>query len=103
MTKTKRKRWYTYRRKVTLSSLQQMCGYWTGACNSPPVHIFRTNQGYRITFEYRFDTRITVPIKRTLNLIVFDLFGRIEIAYDNQRDVLLIATEGTYSRANHPE
>lgn len=101
MAETIRKRRYKYRRKTTLSPLQQLCGYWESACNSPPVRIYSTSQGYRITFEYLFGGSMTVPIKRTSEYIEFDLFGRIELGYDEERDVLLIATEGEYTRASN--
>lgn len=93
-----RRRRYKYRRKVFLNPLQQICGYWKSAYNSPPVRIFRSGQGYRITFEYLFGTSITVSIKRTSEHVEFDLFGRIELDYDQERDMLLIATEGEYYR-----
>ena len=100
MAKTIRNRGYKYRRKVALNPLQQMCGHWINGFESPPIRIFRTGQGYRISFEYQLNPIVTVPIKRTVNMLEIDFFGRMELAYDQINDLLLIAGEGVYFRAN---
>lgn len=78
--------------------MNKMCGQWVSQAESPLVKVFRYRLGYMISFHYQLGNVITSPIKRSGDLYSIDLFGRMELDYDEFNDRLLIAGEGVFLR-----
>ncbi len=81
------------------SSLREVCGRWVSLSGSPEVRIFFTGMHYRLEFSYDVATVFTCPILRQREAILFYLYGRINISYDDEREVLLLSDYGEYVRA----
>lgn len=75
-----------------------LTGRWINNSGSPPVRIYKDGHSYHIEFEYRDGTKVDTRIAVIRDKMIFDLFGRIELAYDEENDLLLVASEGTYRR-----
>jgi hypothetical protein len=80
--------------------LSDVCGCWVSDWNSPGIKIFRHGRRYRLTYTYDSKTAFTVPIRQSLGITFFDLYGRMTITYDSGQDRLLLSTEGAYRRAD---
>ena len=78
--------------------IHDICGTWVSLCGSPDLKIFRDGSRFRLQFSYKQDTAFTVPLRRNQGITFFDFYGEIEIAYDDERDLLLLTTEGEYQR-----
>lgn len=78
--------------------MNKLCGYWISGTGSPPVRIFRFRHGYRISFQYKLGGSVTVPVKRCGDTYEISFTERMELAYDECNDRLLIAEEGMYYR-----
>lgn len=79
-------------------SLVHLTGSWVNNSGSPPLRIYKGSHSYHIEFEYRDGTKVDTQITVIQDKMIFDLFGRIELAYDEENDLLLVASEGTYKR-----
>ncbi|MCD8269516.1 MAG: DUF3876 domain-containing protein [Parabacteroides sp.] len=77
-----------------------ICGSWKSNRNSPPIMVFRDGGEYKIAFIYHPDAVVVSTLYRSGGIVWADLLGRIQIAYDREEDRLLLATEGTYIRAD---
>lgn len=92
------KNYKTRKQPFAQCPLVYLTGRWINNSGSPPVRIYKERHSYHIEFEYRdgikVDTRITVVQDK----MYFDLFGRIELAYDEEKELLLVASEGAYTR-----
>ena len=68
---------------------------------APSVRIYRTRtEGYLLEFTYNNPQAVfRLPIRELCRVRYFDLFGRIGLAYDSRRDVLLLSAYGEYQRA----
>ena len=67
--------------------LREITGRWVSPEGAPSVRIYRTR------------TEGCLPIRELCRVRYFDLFGRIGLAYDSRRDVLLLSAYGEYQRA----
>ncbi|WP_157182004.1 DUF3876 domain-containing protein [Dysgonomonas mossii] len=75
-----------------------MCGTWVSLCGSPGLKIFYDGSRFRLQFIYKQDTAFTVPLCQSWGITFFYFYGMIRIAYDDERDMLLLTTEGEYKR-----
>jgi len=78
--------------------LQEIAGRWVSPDGSPEVRIVFTGTRYRLEFSYDVATVFTCPIHQQWGITHFDLYGRIEMAYDAERDVLMLSDYGEYVR-----
>jgi len=78
--------------------LREICGTWVSLCGSPGLKIFHDGSRFRLQFIYKQDTAFTVPLCQSWGITFFDFYGMIRIAYDDERDMLLLTTEGKYKR-----
>ena len=78
--------------------LRNICGTWVSFCGSPGIKIFHDGSRFRLQFIYKHDTAFTVPLKQCWGYTFFNFYGMIHIAYDSERDMLLLTTEGEYKR-----
>jgi hypothetical protein len=78
--------------------LMYLTGRWINNSGSPPVRIYKGSHSYHIEFEYPDGTKVDTRITVILDKMIFDMFGRIELAYDEENDWLLVASEGIYKR-----
>lgn len=78
--------------------LVHLTGRWLNNSGSPPVRIYKGSHSYHIEFEYQDGTKVDTRIAVVQDKMIFDLFGRIELAYDEENDLLLVASEGSYKR-----
>jgi hypothetical protein len=78
--------------------LRNICGTWESLCGSPTIRIYHDGSRFRLQFIYRHDTAFTVPIIQCWGYTFFNFYGMIRIAYDCERDMLLLTTEGEYKR-----
>lgn len=87
------------RRKLPFAqcALTYLTGCWINNSGSPPVHIYKHSHSYHIVIEYKDGTQFDVPIIVHKKKMQFNFFGLIELAYDEENDLLLIALfEGVY-------
>ena len=78
--------------------LREICGRWESLCGSPSIRIYHDGSRFRLQFIYKHDTAFTVPLIQCRGCIFFNFYGMINIAYDSERDMLLLTTEGEYRR-----
>lgn len=88
----------TNRRVESLNYIHKMCGCWKSKYESPDIRIYLKESDYYIAFRYKIGEEICVPITRYFARYEFELFGRVELVYDEYNDKLLIAEEGVYFR-----
>ncbi len=79
-------------------SLDQICGTWESLCGSPDITIYRDGKRFRLQLTYKQDAAFTLPLVQHRRITFFYFYGIIRIAYDDERDILLITTEGKYKR-----
>ena len=94
-TKSEAERWLDF-------SLRDITGSWVSTDGAPLVRIYRTKgKGeYRLVFTYNNPQAVySRPIREVDHIRYFCLFGRIGIAYDAERDMLLLSAYGEYRRA----
>ena len=89
---------------LTDFSLWEVKGRWVSREGSPDVWILRNrgcrNGGYHLEMTYRTGHTCRRPIKGWFgNIRYFDLYGFVGLAYDPERDVLLLSEYGDYYRA----
>jgi len=78
--------------------LREICGTWESLCGSPSIRIYHDGSRFRLVFEYNPSAAFTVPIIQCWGYTFFNFYGMIRIAYDTERDMLLLTTEGEYQR-----
>lgn len=78
--------------------LREICGTWESLCGSPSIRIYHDDSRFRLVFEYNPDTAFTVLLIQCWGYTFFNFYGMIRIAYDDERDMLLLTTEGEYRR-----
>jgi len=78
--------------------INDICGTWVSLCGSPCIKIFHDGRRFRLQFIYKQDTAFTVPLCQCRGITFFNFYGMIRIAYDDERDLLLLTTEGEYKR-----
>jgi hypothetical protein len=84
--------------------LRDITGRWVSPEGAPAVRVFRNktrrNGGLWLELTYNNPQAIySRPVKEVSGVRCFDLYGRVEIAYDRERDVLLLSDYGEYIRA----
>ena len=82
----------------------EITGCWVSPDGAPGLRIFRRqnykNGGLWLEVTYSNPQAVYLrPIRSASGLRYFDLYGRVGIAYDPERDVLLLSTYGEYIRA----
>ena len=85
-------------------TLREITGRWVSPEGAPSVRIFRNrkqkNGGLWLELTYNNPQAVfSSPIKDMFGVRYFDLFGRIGLAYDAERDVLQLSAYGEYVRA----
>ncbi|MDH6310283.1 hypothetical protein M2451_003127 [Dysgonomonas sp. PFB1-18] len=78
--------------------IYEICGTWESLCGSPGLKVFHDGSRFRLQFIYKHDTAFTVPLCQSWGITFFYFYGMIRIAYDDERDMLLLTTEGEYKR-----
>ncbi len=82
--------------------MQEIAGRWRSREGSPEILIYRNEArrsgGYHIAFAYDDKTVLRRPLRQLWGLCYFDLWGRISLCYDYERDVLTLAGYGDYYR-----
>lgn len=79
--------------------LREIAGRWVSLDGSPEVRIVFTGTRYRLEFSYDARTVFTCPIRQQCGVTCFYLYGRIGLAYDREREVLVLSAYGEYVRA----
>jgi len=84
--------------------LREIAGSWISPQGAPDVRIFRLrsrkNGGLWLEVTYSNPQAVySRPVRDMFGIRYFDLYGRVGIAYDAERDVLLLSTYGEYVRA----
>lgn len=84
--------------------LGDITGTWESREGAPPLRIFRNDarKGGCLYLEMTYKKPQAVyacPIRACFGIRYFDLYGRVGIAYDAGRDVLLLSAYGEYVRA----
>jgi hypothetical protein len=84
--------------------LRAITGRWVSSEGAPSVRIFRNdarkNGGLWLELTYNNPQAVySRPVKEVSGVRYFDLYGRVGIAYDRERDVLLLSDYGEYIRA----
>jgi hypothetical protein len=78
--------------------LRNICGTWVSLCGSPSLKIYHDGNRFRLQFIYKHDAAFTVPLCRSRGITFFYFYGMIRIAYDDERDMLLLTGEGEYKK-----
>jgi len=78
--------------------LREICGTWVSLCGSPGIRIFHDGSRFRLQFSYKQDAAFTVPLCQSWGITFFYFYGMMQITYDDERDLLLLTTEGEYKR-----
>lgn len=78
--------------------LRNICGTWVSLCGSPDLKIYHDGSRFRLQLSYKDNTAFTVPLSRSWGITFFYFYGMIKVAYDCERDMLLLTTEGEYRR-----
>ena len=85
-------------------AVREITGSWVSREGAPSVRIYRNrkckNGGLWLELTYNNPQAVfSSPIKQLFGIRYFDLFGRVGLAYDDERDVLLLSAYGEYVRA----
>jgi len=96
--KRKKSKPYTALQVCTSFPLGEICGTWKSLCGSPGLKIYHDGNRFRLQFAYKQDAAFTVPLCRSRGITFFYFYGMTRIAYDDERDMLLLTTEGEYIR-----
>lgn len=78
--------------------LRNICGIWVSLCGSPDLKIYHDGSRFRLQLSYKDNTAFTVPLCQSWGITFFYFYGMIKIAYDDERDMLLLTDEGEYQR-----
>ena len=84
--------------------LEDIRGKWVScggdSSRMPEVHIYRTGVfHHRIKFSYDPNTVFNCPLWHRWGVTLFFLYGRIQLSYDAERDILTLSDYGDYYRA----
>jgi hypothetical protein len=83
-------------------TVRDIMGTWVSREGMPKVRVYRNTArkggGYWMELTYNPQAVFTRPIIRLFDVRYFDLYGRIGIAYDAERDKLLLSHYGEYER-----
>jgi hypothetical protein len=84
--------------------LEEIRGKWVSCegagCGMPSVHIYRTGvYHHRIEFSYDARTVFNCPLWHKWGTTSFYLYGRIQLSYDGERDILTLSDYGEFRRA----
>lgn len=96
--KRKKSKPYPVPQVRTFFPISDICGTWESLCGSPGIKIFHDGSRFRLQFIYKQDTALTVPLCQCRGITFLNFYGIIRIAYDDERDMLLLTTEGEYKR-----
>lgn len=81
--------------------LRDICGRWISGFNSPPLRIYY-DRGFKLELMLSGTDNRPYPLRGVLRQnrqgTYANLYGRIYLAYDDEREVLLLSTEGIYHR-----
>lgn len=85
-------------------AVREITGSWVSTEGAPGVRIYRNrkckNGGLWLELTYNNpQASFCRPIRDLFGVRYFDLFGRVGLAYDDERDVLLLSAYGEYVRA----
>jgi hypothetical protein len=85
-------------------NLWEITGHWVSTSGAPAVNIYRNTSRKRggIRLELTYNNPQVVcdcTMYCVFGVHYIDLYGRIGIAYDRERDVLLLSAFGEYVRA----
>lgn len=88
-------------------SLRDITGRWVSPEGAPTVRIFRNearkNGGLWLELTYNNPQAVySRPVKEVFGVRYFDLYGRVGIAYDGEREILLLSDYGEYIREEDP-
>lgn len=89
---------YPASQMCSLFPIRNVCGTWVSFCGSPDVKIYHDGSRFRLQFIYKQDAAFTFPLCQRRGITFFYFYGMIQIAYDDERDILLLTTEGEYKR-----
>ncbi len=78
--------------------LRDICGTWESLYGSPNIKIYHDGIRFRLQFIYKQDTAFTFCLSLCWGIIFFYFHELIKITYDDERDILLLTTEGEYRR-----
>ena len=78
--------------------LCDICGTWVSLCGSPDLRIYHDGSRFRLQLSYKDNTAFTVPLCQSWGITFFYFYGMIKVAYDDEREMLLVADEGEYER-----
>ena len=84
--------------------LEEIRGRWVSCggdrSRMPDVHIYRTGvYHHRIKFSYDPQTVFNCQLCHQWGVTSFYLYGRIQLSYDAERDILTLSDYGDYYRA----
>lgn len=80
--------------------LREITGRWVSPDGMPAVTIYRKRGGIRLCLTYNNPQVVCdCTVHCVFGLYYIDLYGRIGIAYDREREVLLLSAFGEYVRA----
>ncbi|MBB4038309.1 hypothetical protein GGR21_004241 [Dysgonomonas hofstadii] len=85
-------------------NLREITGRWVSTSGAPAVNIYRNTSrkkgGIRLELTYNNPQVVCdCTMYCVFGLHYIDLYGRIGIAYDRERDVLMLSVFGEYVRA----
>ena len=85
--------------------LQEIVGSWESCQGSPDVRVLRNfirkGGGIWVEFTYKNPEAVYLcPIKGVFGIWYFNLFGRVGMAYDSERDILMLSLYGAYKRTD---
>ena len=83
---------------ATLFPLDRICGRWKSRGKSPPVRVYREGHTYRIALAYRWGAVLTATLYRNGQGTWAELPERVQVAYDEENERLVLASEGVYVR-----
>lgn len=83
---------------ATLFPLDRICGRWKSRGKSPPVRVYREGHTYRIALAYRWGAVLTATLYRNGQGTWAELPERVQVAYDEDNERLVLASEGVYVR-----
>ena len=84
-------------------ALRAITGCWRSVEGGPQVRVVRNsarkNGGFRVELIYKNPrTVFSAPVKRICGIHRIDLYGRIDLYYDAEKDRLLLSAYGWYVR-----
>lgn len=78
----------------------EVCGRWKSQGGSPSLRIYFTGRRHhRVEFAYDSTTVLRRPIFRKWGRPFFLMYGRIDLSYNAERDILTLSEYGDYIRA----